>query len=119
MRAPFVTMVASLLVLALGAAPARADGTPGEAAADSTRARPWLAGALRSDRLEHASLAFTLGLGGGLATRRPGVAFGVSFGLGVAKEARDARHGGPFDLGDLAADALGASLAALLTRALD
>lgn len=74
-------------------------------------------GLLRPDRLEHASLAFSLGLGVGILSRQPAAAAASALGLGLAKEVRDRRHGG-FDLVDLAADAIGAGLAAVATRAL-
>ena len=76
--------------------------------------RAWQTGILRADRLEHASLAFTLGLGTGLATRKPAVAFAVPAVLGLGKEIAD-RHGTGFDLVDLAADLLGAGAASALT----
>ena len=79
--------------------------------------RAWQTGLLRSDRLEHASLAFTLGLGVGLLSRQPAAAAGTARGLGLAKELRDSRDTG-FDPVDLAADAIGAGLAALTLHAL-
>ncbi len=81
--------------------------------------RAWTSGALRADRLQHASLALTIGLAAGLASRRPALAAGTASALGVLKELRDRRRGGRFDAGDLAADAIGAALAAWLTHALD
>jgi hypothetical protein len=80
--------------------------------------RAWQTGLLRPDRLEHASLAFSIGLGVGLLTREPAVAGGGALALGLAKEIRDRPHGG-FDPLDLAADFVGAALAALTTRALE
>jgi hypothetical protein len=111
------TRIATLLVLSLWLRPAVA--TAG-AAADSlalpgAAVRAWQAGT-RPDRLEHATIAFTLGLGAGLASRRPAAAAATGAGLGLLKELRDTRHGG-FDLVDLAADALGAALSALATQA--
>ncbi len=93
---------------------------PAATAADSLALPPpavraWQAGT-RPDRLQHAALAFTLGLGTGLASRRPGVALATGCGLGLLKEIRDTRHGG-FDAVDLAADAAGAALSALATHA--
>jgi hypothetical protein len=78
--------------------------------------RAWQTGLLRSDRLEHASFAFTLGLGVGLLSRQPAGAAASALAFGLAKEARDRRHGG-FDRVDLAADLIGATLAAVATRA--
>ena len=79
--------------------------------------RAWQTGLLRPDRLEHASFAFTLGLGVGFLSRQPASAAASALTLGLAKEVRDRRHGG-FDAVDLAADAIGAGLAALATHAL-
>ncbi len=76
--------------------------------------RAWQTGLLRSDRLEHASLALTLGLGVGTATRRPGAAIAVPAVLGLAKEILDARHS-EFDVVDLAADLVGAAAAGGVT----
>jgi hypothetical protein len=70
------------------------------------------------DRLAHASLAGTLGLAAGIPTRRPDVALATGLLAGLVKEWLDVRRGGRFDAGDLAADALGAGGAALLTDAL-
>jgi len=80
--------------------------------------RAWQTGLLREDRLEHASLSFTVGLGAGFLSRRPAAAVGGALALGLAKELRDRRHGG-FDPVDLLADALGAGLAALATHVLE
>jgi hypothetical protein len=82
----------------------------------SATVRAWQTGLLRPDRLEHASLAFSLGLGAGILSRAPGAAAASALALGLAKEVRDRRHGG-FDPLDLAADAIGAGLAALATNA--
>jgi hypothetical protein len=73
---------------------------------------------VRPDRLQHASLSFSVGLGAGLASRSAGTGFGVGLGLGVGKEVLD-RNGTGFDAGDLLADAVGASLALLAVRALE
>jgi hypothetical protein len=78
--------------------------------------RAWQTGLLRPDRLEHASFAFTLGLGVGLLSRQPASAAASALTLGLLKELRDRRHGG-FDPVDLAADAIGAGLSAAATRA--
>jgi hypothetical protein len=72
----------------------------------------------RPDRLQHASLAFAIGLGAGIITRREGAALGVGLGLGVVKEVLD-RNGTGFDPGDLAADAVGVGLATLVVTALE
>lgn len=76
--------------------------------------RAWQTGLLRADRLEHASLAFTIGLGAGLATKKPAAAFAVPATLGLGKEIAD-RRGSGFDLVDLAADLVGAAAAGALT----
>ena len=68
----------------------------------------------RADRLEHASLSLTLGLGAGVSSRSATLALGAPLALGLAKEWRDRRHSG-FDALDLAADLVGAAAAALVT----
>ncbi len=73
------------------------------------RIRAWQLGLARPDRLEHASLSFTLAAGTGLAGGTRTNAFLLSLGLGTLKELRDRHHGG-FDPVDLTADALGAAL---------
>ena len=79
--------------------------------------RAWQTGLLRPDRLQHASLAWTLGLGAGLATREPAAAFAAPAVLGLAKEIADARERGKgFDRIDLLADLLGAAAAGWVTR---
>ena len=72
---------------------------------------------LRDDRLLHGSLSLSLGLAVGIPARSAPLAFGGALALGALKEWRDARHT-RFDAVDIAADALGATLAALLTRSL-
>ncbi len=123
---PHRTAAAVVLLLALWAAPraARADAAAPDTTAGQVTAivpppsvRAWQVGLLRPDRLEHASLSFTLGLGAGLLSRRPAAAAGA-FAVGLAKEVRDRRHGG-FDAVDLLADALGTGLAAFATWAAD
>jgi len=111
-----VAAIAVLVLLPLAAAGAKTqvDSTP---ACLPPRVRAWQTGVLRADRLQHLSLAFTIGLGTGLATREPAGAAGTALGLGLAKEIRDGRRTG-FDPVDLLAGALGAALAALATRAL-
>jgi hypothetical protein len=106
----------TLLLLSLLAPPA----APGWAAAADPPAPPpaavraWQTGT-RPDRLQHAGLAFTLGLGVGIATRRSDAAAAGACGLGLLKEVWDARHGS-FDPVDLTADAIGAALSAIATR---
>ena len=77
----------------------------------AARIRAWQVGLTRPDRLQHASLSFTLAAGAGLAggTRRE--AFLLTLGLGTVKELRDRHHGG-FDPVDLTAGAIGAALGA-------
>jgi hypothetical protein len=104
------------LLLGLAVAPAAATTAPAPAPPlPPPSVRAWQTGLLRPDRLEHASFAFTLGLGVGLLSRRPAGAAASALTLGLAKEVRDRRHGG-FDPVDLAADAIGAAFAALATR---
>ena len=69
---------------------------------------------LREDRLEHASLAFALGMGAGMLSRAPSAGGGVAITLGLAKEIADDH----FDRGDFAADVIGASLAMWVVAAL-
>jgi hypothetical protein len=114
---PRALRVAVCLALALSvhAAPTRAaDVAP---PLPETRWRAFQTGALRADRLQHASLAFTLGLGAGITGREPAGAFAAAAGLGLVKELVD-RRAGHFDWGDLAADLAGAGFAALATRSL-
>lgn len=106
---PLVLPVATVGAVAETAAPADTLARP------SAAARAWQTGA-RPDRFQHAGLAFSVGLGAGLASRRPAVAVASACGLGLLKEFRDARHG-RFDALDLAADFAGAALSALATRA--
>lgn len=100
------------MLLALAPA-ARAEGAPADSAAayPPPRVRAWQVGLARADRLQHASLSFTLAAGAAAASRRPAAAFAGVLALGLAKEFRDARRG-RFDAVDLAADAAGAALGA-------
>ncbi len=92
------------------------------AAPDSLAAAPlprrgpapaWRSGLLRADRLQHASLSFTLASGLGLLGRPRAHALAITLAFGVAKEARDARRD-RFDPLDLAADLAGGALGAFL-----
>ncbi len=106
------------IALLFGLAPADAPaGTVASPALPPPSVRAWQTGLLRPDRLEHASFAFTLGLGVGLLSRRPAGAAASALTLGLAKEIRDRRHEG-FDPVDLAADAIGAVFAATVTHAI-
>jgi hypothetical protein len=87
-------------------------------AMDAATTRAWQTGLIAPDKLEHVSLAFTAGLAVGVWSRSPAAAAGSAFALGLAKELYDRRHT-RFDPGDLAADGLGALLAAVATRSLD
>lgn len=80
-----------------------------EAAAPANAA--WRRGLLRADRLEHASLSFTLAAAAGIGGRARGEAFAFTIAIGTGKELHDGRHGS-FDVLDLAADAVGAALGA-------
>ena len=75
--------------------------------------RAWQTGLLRADRLEHTSLAWTIGLGTGLATREPALAIATPALLGLAKEIAD-RHTTGFDMLDLTADLIGAAAAGVV-----
>jgi len=114
-----VTVLAAVLGLGLAsvAPPARAQATTPPAPPPEVRA--WQTGALAPDRLQHASLAFSVGLGTGLVTGHPAAAAGAALTLGLGKELFDHRRGGRFDWVDLLADAAGAALAAAATAALD
>jgi hypothetical protein len=94
--------------------PAARAAVPEERELPPPDVRAWQTGLLRADRLEHASLAFTLGLATGVATRRPAAAALVPATLGLGKEIADARGTG-FDVVDLAADLLGAAAAGAFT----
>ena len=107
-------MLAWMLAAGIVAAPV---ATAAPAVPDSV-ARPAPAGVFRADRLQHASLALTLGVGSGLASRRAAIAFAVPIGFGLVKEARDTRVT-RFDLTDLAADIAGAAVAALIVSHLE
>jgi len=111
-----LTSIALLFRLALSPTTATA-GPAASPPLPPPAVRAWQTGLLRPDRLEHASFAFTLGLGVGLLSRQPASAAASAFAFGLAKEIRDRRHGG-FDPMDLAADAIGAGLSAVATRAL-
>jgi hypothetical protein len=102
-----------LVIAALAGFPPRA------AAADppslpAREVRAWQTGLLRTDRLQHASLALTLGLGIGAVTRDPWAAFGGVSALALGKEVAD-RHRTGFDPVDLTAGVIGAGAAALIT----
>lgn len=99
------------MCLWIGAAPAQAAAPDTAARVIPAETRAWQTGALRADRLEHASLAWTLGLGAGIASRDARVAAGTPAVLGLIKECLDRRRTG-FDPIDLLADGLGAAAAA-------
>jgi hypothetical protein len=73
---------------------------------------------LRSDRLQHLTLAFSIGLAAGVAADDATVGGAAALGLGLAKELWDARDEGTFDGWDLLADAIGAALAVAAVHAL-
>ena len=74
-------------------------------------------GALAPDKLQHFSLALSLGLAFGIMTGEPAAAGGAAV-LALGKEVADRRNG-RFDRGDLLAGLLGAGCAALLVSALE
>jgi hypothetical protein len=107
-----------LLLFRLGIEPSTAAAAPATSPPlPPPDVRAWQTGLLRPDRLEHASLAFTFGLGVGLLSRQPVSAAASALTLGLAKEVHDRRRGG-FDPVDLAADAIGAGFSAVATHAL-
>lgn len=114
-----VQVLGGALMLAL----AVSVGAGGAAAAEPSPALPegkwraWQTGALRPDRLQHASLSAAAALGIGLASESPGAGVALSLALGVGKEIIDVSTS-RFDWGDLAADALGAALGGLAAAAL-
>lgn len=75
----------------------------------------WKSGLLRADRLQHTSFALASGFGVGLLSREPAAGFGGALVLGLFKETLDAAGPSGFDPVDLAADTIGAAVAALLT----
>lgn len=77
--------------------------------------RAWQIGLLRSDRLVHAGFSLALMSALGLATEDRRTAAAVTLTLGLGKELWD-RHpsGSGFDLVDLAADATGVAIGAVL-----
>ena len=83
---------------------------------------PWLA----EDKIQHFTLsaaATTIGYGGARLALEPEgalVAAGATaLGLGLAKELKDVRGGGPFSLKDLVWDAAGVALALTLVSGID
>jgi len=117
-RGTIVRAQAGLLALAVSLSPLSARAGDIDPPLPPSRWHSWQTGVLRADRLQHASLTFSAGLAGGLATQRVGTVIGIGAVLGIGKELLDMRttH---FDWGDLAADATGAGLAALITRSLE
>lgn len=81
------------------------------------RVRAWQTGLLRPDRLEHASLSFTLTAALVLATRDHAAAAAGALAFGVGKELWDARGSSGFDVVDLSADGAGVTLALIAVRA--
>ena len=104
-----------------------AAGARADTAADTLRAAPedlppgwthaWQTGALAPDKLQHFSLAFSLGTAFGVMTGTPAAAAGAAV-LALGKEVADRRHG-RFDTGDFLAGLLGAGCAALLVARLE
>jgi hypothetical protein len=118
-------LLVALLVLPVVPATAGALGVPLldlAAVAAETNAAPhaeqrgWQTGLLRTDRLQHASLALTSGLMIGVTTEEPAWAAAGAMTLGLAKEIIDIGDTG-FDVTDLVADLIGAVGAAFATSA--
>ena len=117
---PRAVALASALLAGASVARAAAAPPPPAAAAvpfPSPEVRAWQTGLLRPDRIQHASLAMTLGLSVGVPSRSPAASFATGFMLGLAKEFWDARHD-RFDVWDLVADTGGAAASAAITQAL-
>jgi hypothetical protein len=114
----------SSIALAVGLALSIAGGARAQTAAETPRAGPgdlppesvreWQTGALAPDKLQHFSLAFSLGLAFGIMSGEPAAAGGAGA-LALAKEFADTR----FDGGDLAAGLIGAGCAVLLIAYLE
>ena len=102
-------LLAVLCVLAL--TPAALYAEESSPTLPASKWRQWQTGALRADRLQHASLSAAAALGIGIATDDAAIGFAGSLVLGITKELVDTRST-HFDWGDLAADALGAGLGA-------
>lgn len=113
-----IAAAAALLFVALAARDARAQAADADSALVFPRAadRAWQVGLVRSDRLQHASLSFTLAAGSVIGGASPARAFWITAALGVAKECFDARHD-RFDPVDVAADLAGALSGASAARA--
>lgn len=79
--------------------------------------RAWQAGMLRPDRLQHASVSFTLAAAVLLATRSRTASAAGTLALGIGKELWDMRSASGFDPVDLAADGAGITLACIAVRA--
>ena len=79
--------------------------------------RAWQAGMLRPDRLQHASVSFTLAAALLLATRSRTASAAGTLALGIGKELWDTRSDSGFDPVDLAADGAGITLACIAVRA--
>jgi hypothetical protein len=115
----------SSLALAAGLALCTAGAARAQGAADSAHAAPidlratqgWQHGPLAPDKLQHFSLAFSLGLAFGVMTGEPAAAGGAAV-LALGKEFADRRHG-RFDGMDLTAGLIGAGCAALLIAYLE
>lgn len=116
---PARALVASLAFACVCLAPARAQPLPARADSiltlPSAADRAWQVGLLRTDRLQHASLSFTLAAGAGVSGASAPQAAWFTVALGFAKECLDARRD-RFDPADLAADLTGALLGASVSR---
>jgi hypothetical protein len=105
--------VLAILMLSCFAATAPAAELPAD-----PRVRAWQTGLLAPDRLRHTGLSFVLASALSIATDRPALALGVTFGAGLAKESLDRRRT-RFDPVDLCADAIGIAAAAFVAKALE
>jgi hypothetical protein len=119
-RVPVATAPGAVAGATTAAVPSPADSLAGATAAEARApAAQTISGPpslLRADRLQHASLSFTLAAGLTVATGDRAAAAGITLALGFAKELWDARREGA-DLVDLLADVAGAGAALVTVRA--
>lgn len=121
---PILVAIASLMAraspaqsLAYTTASADTSASRPLAAWPESAVRAWQAGMLRPDRVQHASVSFTLAAALLLATRSRTASAAGTLALGIGKELWDTRSASGFDPVDLAADGVGITLACIAVRA--